>query len=334
MADLYSLLEKYRYSLLEKKGVIGVGIGYKEIKGKVTKKECLVVYVDKKVPITKLDINDVIPATIEHKITDVKEIGKVKALYCHIRTTFTPKRTDRWRPAPGGVSIGHESITAGTLGMKIDASDGSYILSNNHVLANSNDAIVGDIIYQPGVYDQPLSKENEIGVLFDFISIYFENNECKVVKGILKVLNTLAKLVKSRYRFKADKRVIYNRVDAALCRPFNEDDVLYDILEVGIPNGYAEAQLNDSVLKSGRTTGLTKGIVIDTNATIKVNYGPNKDALFENQIITTAKSASGDSGSILVRDTNVKPVVGLLFAGSTEISVCNHIKNVQEALNI
>jgi hypothetical protein len=78
-----------------------------------------------------------IPADLDGVPTDVLEIGKIRAF-------LTP--TDRWRPAPGGVSIGHYRITAGTLGLFVcDRASGTrLILSNNHVLAKSNDAAVAE----------------------------------------------------------------------------------------------------------------------------------------------------------------------------------------------
>jgi hypothetical protein len=51
----------------------------------------------------------------------------------------------RIRPAPGGVSVGHFAITAGTLGclalgLNPPRNNRLMVLSNNHVLANSNNA--------------------------------------------------------------------------------------------------------------------------------------------------------------------------------------------------
>ena len=54
-----------------------------------------------------------------------------------------------------GVSVGHPSITAGTLGCLVQdaARRHRYILSNNHVLANCNSAALGASILQPGPAD-------------------------------------------------------------------------------------------------------------------------------------------------------------------------------------
>src|SRR5206468_1580154 len=62
--------------------------------------------------------------------------------------------TKRQRPAPLGFSVGHPAITAGSIGARVvDGSRTVYVLSNNHVLANSNDASIGDATLQPGPYD-------------------------------------------------------------------------------------------------------------------------------------------------------------------------------------
>src|SRR5437016_13214084 len=59
--------------------------------------------------------------------------------------------TKRQRPAPLGFSVGHPAITAGSIGARVvDPSGNVYVLSNNHVLANSNDATIGDAALQPG----------------------------------------------------------------------------------------------------------------------------------------------------------------------------------------
>src|SRR5262249_51584718 len=81
--------------------------------------------------------------------------------------------TRRQRPAPMGFSVGHPSITAGSIGARVrDALGRVYILSNNHVLANSNNATIGDPEYQPGPYDGGTSAD-QIATLTDFQTINF-----------------------------------------------------------------------------------------------------------------------------------------------------------------
>jgi hypothetical protein len=85
-----------------------------------------------------------------------------------IRATDYNVPTSKQRPAPNGFSIGHYAITAGTIGARVSKANGSvYILSTNHVLANSNKGSIGDGIYQPGPYDGGTSND-QIGTLADF----------------------------------------------------------------------------------------------------------------------------------------------------------------------
>ena len=58
---------------------------------------------------------------------------------------------------PIGVSIGHPNIGAGTIACRLRGGTDYYILSNNHVFADENQASLGDNILQPGPYDGGLN---------------------------------------------------------------------------------------------------------------------------------------------------------------------------------
>lgn len=90
--------------------------------------------------------------------------------------------------------------------------------------------------------------------------------------------------------------------------------------------------VGDLVKKTGRTTNISFGRVISVDATIDVNYGAAGTARFKDQILTTNISAGGDSGSLVTSLDNV--AVGLLFAGSSVVTVANHIENVRALLRI
>ena len=132
--------------ILSKPNVIGVGTGLKESKGRMTDEVCVVALVRRKVPKAALSKENMVPRELEGVSTDVIEVGLLRA---------AQSRTDRWRPVPGGVSLGHYKVTAGTLGTAVrDRATGDrLILSNNHVLANANEALIGDQILQPGALD-------------------------------------------------------------------------------------------------------------------------------------------------------------------------------------
>ena len=98
------ILQREKKGLLKKRGVIAVGRGIKIIDGKPTGLPCIVVSVEKKLMSIELKPKDMVPTAVGAVLTDVVESKVVKAL--HIQ---------RHRPAPGGVSGGHENAT-GTLG--------------------------------------------------------------------------------------------------------------------------------------------------------------------------------------------------------------------------
>lgn len=72
--------EKHAAELLRKANVVGVAIGYKEKGGQKTETPSLVVMVRKKVPPSQLDAHDVVPPEIDRVVTDVQEVGDIRAL--------------------------------------------------------------------------------------------------------------------------------------------------------------------------------------------------------------------------------------------------------------
>ena len=276
--------------------VLGVGVGYKDIGGKETTDLCMKVYVEKKVPKKDLSTDEIVVETADDVKTDVQETGIIDAL------SFT----SRIRPAKPGYSLGHYQITAGTFGCLVrDACNpcGIHILSNNHVLANSNLAKIGDPILQPGRYDNGKYPADMIARLSKFVPIRFNNPDR------------------------------YNLVDAALARPTDQRNVIASVVGLGIPKGTVEATLGMNVIKSGRTTQTTAGKVTGIDVTVAVGYGGGKVAYFRNQILTTAMSQGGDSGSLLMSRSDSK-ATGLLFAGSSQVTIHNNIANVLMALGV
>ncbi|HLV43953.1 MAG TPA: hypothetical protein VKY39_03285, partial [Aggregatilineales bacterium] len=89
--------------------------------------------------------------------------------------------------------------------------------------------------------------------------------------------------------------------------------------------------LRKRVIKSGRTTGLTRAQILQIGVTVDVQYG-ERVARFTNQIMTSTLSDRGDSGS-LVMDYK-RRAIGLLFSGSSTVSVVNPIHSVLEALGV
>jgi hypothetical protein len=285
--------------------------------------------VRRKLPLAGLAPEEVVPPLVDAAPTDVLEVGHVRSFQA---------RTGRWRPAPGGVSVGHFRVTAGTLGCVVrDRRTGQRaILSNNHVLADNNAAQPGDPILQPGAVDGGREENDTIARLERFVPILFQREPatCGLASGVAAVANAAARLVGSKHRLEAyriDPQAT-NTVDAAVARPLEDALVSDEILDIGVISGVAPAELAMAVRKSGRSSGFTTGQISVLDATVVVDYG-GRMAQFEGQIVTGAMSRPGDSGSLLVAADSLR-AVGLLFAGSEQATIYNPIQAVLDSLEV
>jgi hypothetical protein len=321
--------DRHKESILAKPNVLGVGTGYKYQKGTQVGDLCLVAMVSQKIPRAGLDPSDLVPVEVEGIATDVIQVGFLRA---------HQERTDRWRPALGGVSLGHYRVTAGTLGVVVRdrRTNDRLILSNNHVLANNNQGQAGDAIVQPGAADGGREEKDTFASLERFCPINFSLGpvDCRTAEAYASFGNWMAKILGSKHRVQAywsDPQAT-NQIDAAVARPVDELDVLDEILEIGAISGVLPARLGMRVRKSGRTTGVTMGQIMVLDATVTIDYG-GRTARFEDQIVTTVMSQPGDSGSLLVAAESLQ-AVGLLFAGSDQVTLHNPIQAVLDYLDV
>jgi len=226
------------------------------------------------------------------------------------------------RPVPIGVSTGHPNITAGTVGARVTKGTDVFALSNNHVYADSNNALLGNNALQPGPIDGGVNPTDAIGTLSDFEPIKFDPSACDASLGA------------------ADPDC--NTMDAAI--------VLSSTAMLGnatLPDGYgvpndqtAGASVGQLVKKYGRTTSLTSGEVAEINVTLDVCYEVwiifcLKSARFVDQVAISPGSFSegGDSGSLIVTQNDNRPVA-LLFAGGNTRTFGNPIGPVLSRFNV
>jgi hypothetical protein len=216
------------------------------------------------------------------------------------------------RPVPIGVSTGHPSVTAGTIGARVTDGSRIFALSNNHIFAANNGGKMGDNLLQPGRVDGGRDPDDVLGTLHDYEAIDF-------CSGRLCGMN---------------------KIDAAVALT-TADDLHNETPEggYGAPQSWTiEAKIGMEVQKYGRTTGYTKGRITGLNATIDVGYAAGT-ARFEDQIVISGNgfSAGGDSGSLIVSDgfllADRRPV-GLLFAGTAVSTLANPIDVVLDRFGV
>jgi hypothetical protein len=211
-----SVQQRVQEELLAKRNVVGVAVGSRNADGEVTDIPAVVALVERKLPLAALSVSDTVPETINGIRTDVYEVGFLQA---------QQNPTDRFRPViPSGVSIGHYKVTAGTLGMIVRdrTTDERLILSNNHVLANSNEAVAGDPILQPAAMDGGKNPGDIVAHLERFIELsYLEGpvtqpepeppvedpvqpgSGCDIVDALVGISNLLARVTGSEKRVQA-----------------------------------------------------------------------------------------------------------------------------------
>jgi len=275
----------------------GIGVGFRSSGKGYTGELAVKVYVIEKAPLARVNASCVIPSEVNGYPTDVEECGEITA------SVFSGRYP---RPVPCGVSCGEIHITAGTIGCLVVLNNNKLcILSNNHVLANINQAPIGSPIVQPGPIDGGHMPADRIALLERFVPINFPGpNLVDCAAGL-----TSFSLVKPQH-------------------------VTYHMSPV--PHA---ASLNLSVMKNGRTTQSTMGVVTGVGVnSVQVGYGGGRVGIFNNQIIIQGVgghpfSAGGDSGSVIVTANSRQPVA-LLFAGSATHTIANPIASVMSQLGI
>lgn len=228
---------------------------------------------------------------------------------------FSDPKTRR-RPAPLGYSVGHFAITAGTIGARVrDAQGRVYILSNNHVLANSNGAAIGDPAYQPGPFDGGTSAD-QIATLSEFQTITFTSTANNTMDAAIALSST------SVLDNTTPTDEAYGMPGSRIYGDGNGDGMFDD----------RDALLGLYVQKYGRTTRLTHGQITGVNATVTICYEVSgifciKSGRFVDQLIISPGGFSdgGDSGSLIVTDDANASPVALLFAGSATMTIANRI---------
>lgn len=305
MSTAKAVRTKHSKQLLRKSNVCGTGVGLKWVDGKPTKEPAVLVFVQKKLPadsvIRKFSAGDLIPDELDGIPTDVIEVGRIRK-----QAGFRSKI----RPIRPGFSCGHPKITAGTIGGLFYDNNGSpVILSNNHVLANENNAQIGDIIYQPGPHD---TQSN-----LTFAGWTSPANKLPYIATLKK----FKKLTAAGNLHDSAVAQIHNSLVAQ-----NLTDGHYPV--VNRPTaGFGAVEIGQTVQKCGRTTGYTTGTVLGLHSTFTVEYDFG-NATFDDCVVLTCMSSGGDSGSV-IHDMSMN-AVALLFAGSPKVTIANPISYVKD----
>jgi len=209
----------------------------------------------------------------------------------------------------------------GTLGSLLQRNGNYYILSDNHVLARSDSASIGDNIIQPGLIDASCSTAGTttVGNLTQYVNLEAAGTNvdaaiAQIVSGTVDTTGSILSLGSTATGGTPDP---------------------------GPPHAGSGvfANIGEAVAKSGRSSGLTCSTIDAISIQTSVSYqkGCNTGATFsvtytgQISVAGGAFSASGDSGSLIV-DQNTADPVALLYGGSDTDTVGNPVSDVLNAL--
>jgi hypothetical protein len=250
-----------------------------------------------------------------------------------------PWYRQRIRPLRPGASVSHVDVTAGTIGTLVRRGAGGRVelLSNNHVLADENQAEIGDAILQPGAYDGGDEPDDVIGALASFVPVDPDNPN--VVDCALSSIDDGVGWSLATFD---DEGGLVGVFDVNVDGGGDDDD------DDGSGEGNGNGEL-PQVAKHGRTTGRTQGTITAIeldNLQVQYDIGVvSFDDQIEVQGTSGRFSQGGDSGSLVF--TVGEPgasggirAAGLLFAGSetggpggTGLTYANPIVAVLTALD-
>ena len=292
-----------------------IGIGYPEHEGQLYENELAIrVHVHEK--LSGLALETARAAGYTHPIPSVIDGFQTDVLQATYRlhqwqswrswwrpTTNTNERVLSADPMRGGISISDEfHLASGTLGGKVyDRTTGEeMILSNWHVLAADWRARHGQLIFQPGRLDGGTSAN---------VSAYLTRDAMAA------------------------------NLDAAVATLTGRRRLLNEQLGIGTVTGVRSGQLGETVIKSGRSSFITYGRIVEVDSMVRMPYG-YLERLIRNVIVIEPwnggeVSRPGDSGSWWL-NMSTKEVVGLHFAGTDmpERALALDMPTVMKVLNV
>ena len=209
----------------------------------------------------------------------------------------------------------------GTLGSLLSRNGSFYILSNNHVLARSDQAAAGEPISQPSIIETNCSTTgtSTVAHLTSFVNLQASGNNVDaaialIVPGAVDLTGNILLLGGTATGSTPDSGPPHQGKGIRAT--------------VGMP-----------VAKSGRTTGLTCSTVATTSLSTSVSYqttcngSTSFSVTYRNQVAVSGSgfSAGGDSGSLIVDQLTADPIA-LLYGGSDTETVGNPVADVLASL--
>lgn len=336
-----------RESLKAFAGVVGLGIGYKELRGQLTDEIAWRVYVKTKKPLDLLQPEHVVPHRIAGIQTDVlSKLSSQPNFGEDERSTLVP-----------GIKIESDFKEEGTLGCfaRLKSDNSVVLLTNHHILYGFSD------------------QELDVGQPNPSCSWCCK---CKVIaKNVGNGRNAFNRVTVDVVDSQGAATFHGSETDCAIARlngkrPFSNEIPIIGMIKGTPPAGDFGVAVGSEVEKVGVATGHTKGIILKSPAItqkirgvtvpeILIPYSGSTDEFLElpesiNQLFIVPQPGfpkfvdGGDSGSVVVNSQ--KQVIGLISrkidvtpdikqllnlpAHAKTLGIANPIHKVMNAMNI
>jgi len=284
--------------------ILGYGVGSKVCEGSRDESEIsLVFFVRRKLPKSRLKYGFAIPGrfqleTVERKVrTDVQVWERFPVAHGLVGA---------------GASIGDAAGNSGTMTLAVVDNDSGkpMMLSCSHVIARCGLGAVGDPVESP-----------------------------------TNLLSNPSNIVGSLQRFTViDPSALNNAVDAALAVPLEDVTLSNGIPGIGRPSGIRDLTSEGDgivdelrVRRSGAASGLQSGTVRHLHVTTQIDYpqlAGDPSVYFTELVQCDALSKAGDSGAVVVDDSQPGKIVGMHIAGDGSNSFFTHIAFVMGDMNV
>jgi hypothetical protein len=304
-------------ALLGLPNVTGVGLGWKETRGRVTDVVAWRVYMRRKLPARSLRPEERVPAQVDGLPTDVIVAGTAvpTASYVASRVPLEPGATiSNLRGVLDEPPAGRSGF--GTLGF-LALVNGSrervtVLVSNRHVLL-AHGAGRGDPVYRPVFSSRGVIRRDELEPV---AAIEDEGEEGNV-----------------SYRYDGDEAPGEYFVDCTSARLLVESGVQQALRGVGRLHPLDSLGTRaPRVRKLGAFTGITEGRVVDVSAPVRSAEQPRR---LNNVVLRGAPVDPGDSGALVVNERN--EAVALVWGrddGDPTIAYACHIHPVLDRLDV
>lgn len=246
----------------------------------------IVFFVRRKLPPSAVHPQFLIPKELNGYVTDVVEVYSVQGL----GPLKTGVQQERVRPLRMGVSGAAATSSACTIGALVEYNGQYYLLTNAHCTGRADVSCelgytVGNEFLQPSPFDGGVRGRDTVG----------------------------------RVAFATDLTKAEAEYDIGLVLPDATLQVepVYHGFRLA-PVGMRDPQIGERVIKIGRTTGFTRGIVYGVSGVVKTYYGACGSTVVKNAWVTTAMIDHGDSGSAVLTEDG--ELAGLFFATSSQYS--------------